>query len=79
VDLPKALERLPKCLFRDNMIRMAKRGDFHDFASRLDLPKTSLVEMLEEGAKKTGDNRYSKLAQDAREGRFDDDPGWRKR
>ena len=79
VDLPKALEKLPVCSFRDNLIQMAMRGAFHDFLSHLDTPKMTLVELLETAAKKTGDKRYLKLAEDAKRGRFDDDVPKRKK
>lgn len=45
-DLVTILERYPTSPARDRIIERAKRGDYHDWESDFDLPKSELVRDL---------------------------------
>lgn len=65
--LVEALLRKPRSALRDELVKRALAGTYHDWKSTLSLPKSQLVADLERAG-------YRELAARTRAGEFDEEP-----
>ena len=62
------LGRKPPNALRDELLRWAREGRYHDFKSSIPFPKIELVQDLTQYG-------YDDLARKAKRGEYDDEPG----